>query len=118
MPVPPKFAQNVLPRLIKARAAHGLSQRLLALRIGVSEVTVRSWETRRRTPSEDKARRWFGELSVPFPEDTDWFPPTKGPAQCGTRSGYQVHGAADQPACQACNDAQNAYMRAYRRGRR
>jgi hypothetical protein len=36
---------------------------------------------------------------------------------CGTRKGYQRHKARGGAACQACNDANNAYRRAWVKGR-
>ena len=41
----------------------------------------------------------------------------RGPAKCGTRSGYNRHRRNGEDACRACKDAEAAARRAYKAAR-
>lgn len=67
-------AETFGTRLEAARAASGLSQRQLAIRIGVRPSTVNAWFTGRNVPQLDLACKVAQVLSVPLESlcDPSW----------------------------------------------
>lgn len=60
------------------------------------------------------------DAHLPLPPMTDPKPRkerTRGPAQCGTRSGYVAHRKAGEATCQDCRDANQAYNVEYEKRR-
>lgn len=110
---PPRSFADFLPQLIEAREQQGLRRRDVAIRIGVSQATVDSWERGYRTPTRVNAQRWADALDVQLPDDTTgWFSKHDRASQPrhGTRSGYQWHlRSGNMPACRPCLDASSAY---------
>ncbi len=103
-----------------ARHQHGLKPAQLAAAVGVSSATVRSWESRRRTPSRAAAIRWAAALGgadwIAGLDTAGWFTRStmRRVAECGTTSGRNAHIYRKEPVCADCAAAQRDY-RASRR---
>lgn len=89
----------------------------MAERLGKPYVVLSSWERGDRCPSAKDARKWADALDVPWPANADdWFSRRTGELQpCGTRAAFQRHVRKNEVVDQACREADNAYMRGYRR---
>jgi transcriptional regulator with XRE-family HTH domain len=57
---------NLIPQLIAAREAQGLSVYALAKRIGVNRTLLTRWEQGRASPSLHNAERWAAALNLTF----------------------------------------------------
>lgn len=87
--------------------AGGQSQAKVAAKYGVSQTTVGKWVrgTYRADAGPDRLVQGKGNRALAV----------GGYAECGTRAGYDSHLRHGEVTCQSCRDANNEYLRAYKR---
>ncbi len=121
--VPEEFFNEFLRRL---RVAAKITQKNLAIEIGVTPAQVNWWETGMFAPSNRTMARAGTALArllgVPEAEllkvhretrmTNRW---VRRKSACGTYSGYVSHIWHGEDPCQACRDANNAYQKALRK---
>ena len=118
--VPEEFFNEFLRR---HRMAAGITQKNLAIDIGVTPAQVNWWETGKFVPSQRTIARAGAVLArllkVPLEDLLKVHRETrqanrwvKHKSACGTYSGYVSHLWHGEAPCQACRDANNAYNKA------
>ncbi len=106
--------EKFIAELAAQRRRRGITQTILAARIGVTQQSLSNWESGAAWPGRSNLAAWAATLDVAPP------PGAVAPVrpECGTLRGYRIHGQQGEPRCDPCKDANTKYMTTYRAVRR
>lgn len=115
-----RFADTLLPALLRARTERRLSRQEVARLLGVTYGSLGSWERGDRLPSAAETRAWADALGVAWPNGADeWFVrKSAGVQPCGTRAAFLRHRYHGEKPCEEDHVAANTYHRNWMRTNR